>query len=78
VHTGLTVVTDGSAVRTYDDEVHQRQRVRVDALKVGPDGKTDSWTVAYLPHGWQPRILPLGGDRVALIDYYRVQIVDLG
>jgi uncharacterized secreted protein with C-terminal beta-propeller domain len=76
--TGLTVVENWNPVRTYDDEADAVDRFRVDALKVGPGGETESSTVAYLPHGWQPRILPLGHDRVAVVDFYRVQLIDLG
>jgi hypothetical protein len=68
--TGLTVVEDWSTVHAYD-------RFRVEALNVGPGGETDRRTVAHLPNGWQPRILPLGDNRVAIVDYYRVQLVDL-
>jgi hypothetical protein len=69
--TGLTPVADWSQ-RRYTD------RLRVDALHVGKDGALSTRTVAHLKEGWQPRILPLDDDRVAVVDGDRVQLIDLG
>ena len=50
---------------------------RVEGLKIGTSGAMDSRTVAHLDEGWQPRILPLADGRVAIVDGFRVQLVQV-
>ncbi|MFL6022691.1 MAG: beta-propeller domain-containing protein [Marmoricola sp.] len=71
--TGVTVLGDWSRWTSRDPD-----HLRIEALEVSDDGTLTTRTVARLSEGWQPRILPLDDQRVAVVDGDRVQLVDIG
>jgi len=69
--TGVTPVANWGAR-------HGSGRLQVVALRVDQDGDLHTRTIAQLDEGWQARMLPLDGDRIAVVDGDRVQLIDLG